>query len=206
MKNQRKIDLIVVHCSATRINQDFPVEALEACHKARGFHSIGYHYYITKDGVVYPCRPESEEGAHARHYNAHSIGICYEGGLDEKGKPADTRTPAQKASLEDLLYSLVLDYPDAEILGHRDLPWVRKSCPCFDGISPLQRPHYFTSSYTYLFSKKSYFIIVFRVKDCLSALLHLIGFLYIVTWKHRLIVLIPIFHAGKDVFNIPSKV
>lgn len=54
------------------------------------------------------------------------------GGLDEKGKPADTRTPAQKASLEDLLYSLVLDYPDAEILGHRDLPWVRKSCPCFD--------------------------------------------------------------------------
>ena len=50
MKNQRKIDLIVVHCSATRVNQDFPVEALEACHKARGFHSIGYHYYITKDG------------------------------------------------------------------------------------------------------------------------------------------------------------
>ena len=71
-------------------------------------------------------------GAHARHYNAHSIGICYEGGLDEKGKPADTRTPAQKDSLEDLLYGLSLDYPDAEILGHRDLPWVRKSCPCFD--------------------------------------------------------------------------
>ena len=74
----------------------------------------------------------SEGGAHARHYNAHSIGICYEGGLDEKGKPADTRTPAQKDSLEDLLYGLSLDYPDAEILGHRDLPWVRKSCPCFD--------------------------------------------------------------------------
>ena len=77
MKNQRKINLIVVHCSATRINQDFPVEALESCHKARGFRSIGYHYYITKDGVVYPCRPETEVGAHARHYNAHSIGICY---------------------------------------------------------------------------------------------------------------------------------
>ena len=54
MKNQRKIDLIVVHCSDTRINQDVTVEALEACHKTRGFHSIGYHYYITKDGVVYP--------------------------------------------------------------------------------------------------------------------------------------------------------
>lgn len=132
MKNQRKIDLIVVHCSATRVNQDFPVEALEACHKARGFRSIGYHYYITKDGMVYPCRPENEVGAHVRHYNAHSIGICYEGGLDEKGKPADTRTPAQKDSQEDLLYALALDYPDAEILGHCDLPWVRKSCPSFN--------------------------------------------------------------------------
>ena len=35
MKNQRKIDLIVIHCSATRVNQDFPVEALEACHKGK---------------------------------------------------------------------------------------------------------------------------------------------------------------------------
>ena len=132
MKNPRKINLIVVHCSATRANKNFTVEQLEACHLARGFHGIGYHYYITKDGVVYPCRPESEVGAHARHYNAHSIGICYEGGLDKNGKPADTRTKAQKESLEELLYSLALDYPDAEILGHRDLPGVRKDCPCFD--------------------------------------------------------------------------
>ena len=47
MKNPRKINLIVVHCSASRINQDFPIEALEACHKARGFKSIGYHYYVS---------------------------------------------------------------------------------------------------------------------------------------------------------------
>ena len=67
-----------------------------------------------------------------QHYNAHSIGICYEGGLDEKGKPADTRTPAQKRTLLALLKSLRVDFPDAEILGHRDLPWVKKACPCFD--------------------------------------------------------------------------
>ena len=131
-KNPRKISLIVVHCSATRVNQDFTVEKLEACHLARGFHGIGYHFYITKDGVIYPCRPESEKGAHAFPYNEHSIGVCYEGGLDAKGRPADTRTPAQKKSLEDLLYSLAIDYPDAEIVGHRDLPHVRKECPCFD--------------------------------------------------------------------------
>ena len=132
MKNPRKIDLIVVHCSATRVNKNFTVEQLEACHKARGFKSIGYHYYITKDGMLYPCRPENEIGAHARHYNAHSIGICYEGGLDENGKPADTRTPEQKETMEDLLYCLAQDYPNAEILGHCDLPGVRKACPSFD--------------------------------------------------------------------------
>ena len=58
MKNQRKIDLIVVHCSATRVNQDFPVEALEACHKARGFHSIGLLllHYEGWHGLSLPSR------------------------------------------------------------------------------------------------------------------------------------------------------
>ncbi len=102
-QKHRSISLIVIHCSATRVTQDFTFEQLEACHLARGFKSIGYHYYITKDGVVYPGRPESEVGAHARHYNAHSIGICYEGGLDKNGKPADTRTPAQNQALYSLL-------------------------------------------------------------------------------------------------------
>ena len=128
----RHIDLIVIHCSATRCNRDFPVEALEACHRARGFNGIGYHYYITRDGQLHLTRSEAVPGAHARHFNTHSIGICYEGGLDEKGRPTDTRTSAQKRTLLALLRSLREDFPDAEILGHRDLPWVKKACPCFD--------------------------------------------------------------------------
>ena len=132
MKCRRTINLIEVHCSATRVNQNFSIEDLEACHKARGFAEIGYHYYITKDGTLYPGRHEDKVGAHARHYNLHSIGICYEGGLDKNGHPADTRTEAQKITLEELLYSLAQDYPDATILGHRDLPGVKKECPCFD--------------------------------------------------------------------------
>ena len=131
----RKIDLIVIHCSATRCNQDFPVEALEACHRARGFGGIGYHYYITRDGQLHFTRSEASRGAHAKGYNDHSIGICYEGGLDGQGKPADTRTPAQKHTLLALLHSLRADYPEAEILGHRDLPHVKKACPCFDAKS-----------------------------------------------------------------------
>ena len=128
----RRIDLIIIHCSATKVTQDFPVSSLEACHKAQGWKCAGYHYYITKDGQLHQCRPEEMVGAHAHRYNAHSIGICYEGGLDANGKSADTRTPAQKHAMIALLRSLKADYPDAEILGHCDLPWVKKTCPNFD--------------------------------------------------------------------------
>ena len=121
----RKINLIVIHCSATRSNQRFTVEMLKACHNARfNGKGIGYHYFIEKDGQVFQTRDENEIGMHARHYNAHRIGICYEGGLDEKGQTADTRTPAQRAALIALLRSLKIDYPDAEIMGHCELEGV----------------------------------------------------------------------------------
>ena len=42
----RKINYIVVHCSATREDCPFSVEALRAEHLRRGFRDIGYHYYI----------------------------------------------------------------------------------------------------------------------------------------------------------------
>ena len=132
-QNYRKIDLLVVHCSATRVDRDFPVEALRRCHLQRGFTDIGYHFYITRDGVVHSCRPLHQMGAHAAGWNDHSIGICYEGGLDAEGRPADTRTVAQKCALLDLLRQLKSDYPRARILGHYQLsPYVRKACPCFD--------------------------------------------------------------------------
>ena len=126
----RKIDLIVIHCSATRCDREFSVEKLIACHHAR-FGFTGYHYYVTRDGQLYQTRHENLVGAHARHYNQHSIGVCYEGGLNEQGKPADTRTEAQKATLWHLLKSLKVDYPNAKIIGHCELPHVAKDCPCF---------------------------------------------------------------------------
>jgi len=72
-------------------------------------------------------------GAHASGWNDHSLGICYEGGLDERGLPADTRTYAQRCTLLDLLRQLRRDYPSARILGHYQLSTnIRKACPCFD--------------------------------------------------------------------------
>ena len=129
----RRIDMIVIHCSATRCNRPFPVTALIRCHADR-FGFTGYHYYITRDGQIYQTRHEQLVGAHAKGYNSHSLGVCYEGGLDANGNAADTRTPKQKHALLRLLKKLKAAHPDTQILGHRDLPNVKKNCPCFEAI------------------------------------------------------------------------
>ena len=81
--------------------------------------------------IVVHC--SATPGAHVRGFNRHSIGICYEGGLDENGYPADTRTQAQRFTLLDLLTILRHQYPKAQILGHYQLSAsIHKACPCFD--------------------------------------------------------------------------
>ena len=117
----RKIDLIVIHCSATCEDRPFTGQALEAAHRRRGFDGTGYHFYIRRDGQILTTRPVERAGAHARGYNAHSIGIAYEGGLDHYGNPKDTRTEWQRHSLRVLVRALLMDYPEAKVAGHRDL-------------------------------------------------------------------------------------
>ena len=129
----RKIDLIVIHCSATRVDRTLTAFDLETLHRRRGFNGTGYHYYIRKDGTTLLTRPIERIGAHVKGFNASSIGICYEGGLNEDGKPADTRTAAQRFALIDLLTILKHQYPEAQIAGHYQLSAsIHKACPCFD--------------------------------------------------------------------------
>ncbi len=127
------IKYLVLHCSASRCNEDYSVELLRRDHKARGFYDIGYHFYIRKDGKKTQHRMLLEVGAHCIPYNRCSIGICYEGGLDEDGKPANTLTKEQEERITDLLINLHKLFPKAKIVGHRDLPGASpKECPCFD--------------------------------------------------------------------------
>ena len=133
MRSSESVLYLVLHCSATRCNQDYSVEQLERDHKARGFRKVGYHFYIRRDGTKSQHRYLLEVGAHARPYNRCSIGICYEGGLDEEGKPCNTLTQAQYDRLTDLLTILHKMFPKAKIVGHRDLLGTTpKECPCFD--------------------------------------------------------------------------
>ena len=114
----RKITLIILHCSATPMGSSLSFEECRRDHiKHRRFKDIGYHYYITRDGVLHHGRPEHQVGAHCKNHNRHSIGICYEGGLDAAGKPADTRTPEQLSTLYTLLAVLRERYPRALVLA-----------------------------------------------------------------------------------------
>ena len=128
------VKLIVVHCSATRSDRNFSVENLISTGVAK-YGQASYHWFVQRNGNIVPILPESVRGAHARGYNRCSIGICYEGGINTRGKNDDTRTPQQKASLYELLKQLHGDYPKARIVGHRELPHVAKDCPCFTASS-----------------------------------------------------------------------
>ena len=133
MMSADSVKYLVLHCSATRRNQDYSAEQMRRDHKKRGFYDIGYHLYIRKDGTMTQHRFLLEVGAHARPYNRCSIGICYEGGLNENGCIADTRTAEQKQAMKELILRLHQEYPSIKkIVGHRDLPGVQKSCPCFN--------------------------------------------------------------------------
>lgn len=152
----RRIDSIVIHCSATRENTDYSFDRLKSDHKKRGFRTAGYHYYIKRDGQIFKGRQLDEIGAHAKGHNRFSVGICYEGGLDKNGKPEDTRTEEQKGAILDVINTIMTATQDdfqrgvKQILGHRDLSedknkngkidsWERmKECPCFDAIPEYQ--------------------------------------------------------------------
>lgn len=148
----KEIDAIIIHCSATRAGQDIGKSEITQMHLKRGFNTIGYNFVVRLDGTIETGRSLSIDGAHCStkgfsglSYNKHSIGICYVGGLDEKGKAADTRSPEQKKALEKLIRQLLHEYPNIkEILGHRDTSpdldgdgevepkeWI-KECPCFN--------------------------------------------------------------------------
>lgn len=158
----RSINLIVIHCSASpngdtlfrgRVNEagfKTPVQIIDDWHYKRGFRrdqaarvrynpglaSIGYHYVIYRNGAIATGRDVTEIGAHVRGFNQKSLGVCLVG--------TDKFTPAQWDGLNALVSRLQVQYPEARVVGHRDLSpdldgdgvvepheWL-KTCPGFD--------------------------------------------------------------------------
>lgn len=116
------------------------MQEIDQWHQARGFKrseefrkrfnsdllAIGYHFVIYPNGAIATGRHLDEVGAHAQGFNSKSLGICMLG--------TDKFTSQQWDSLRDTVRILTGQkyYPKANIVGHRDLPDVHKTCPGFD--------------------------------------------------------------------------
>lgn len=134
----RKITRIVIHCTAATGDQ--PTQNILEYWREKGWKSNGYHWLIDGTGVAVRLMGDDEIGNGVKGFNSHSIHLCYKGGWNGK----DTRTEEQKGMLEVLVNKYKLLWPNAEVLGHRDLSpdldkdgivesheWL-KLCPCFD--------------------------------------------------------------------------
>lgn len=127
----RKIDKIFIHCSATPEGRDIKMETIKSWHvKGRGWRNIGYHFVIELDGTWKVGRPMEQMGAGVKGHNEHSIHVCYVGGLDKSKNPKDTRTQAQRETLNTIIGGLLKEYPDASVHGHNEFS--NKACPSFD--------------------------------------------------------------------------
>lgn len=128
-----KITHIVVHYSATYGDQNLTVKDIDRMHRDRGWKMVGYHFVIRRDGMIENGRPENTIGAHVGGQNTGKIGICWLGGLNRATGPdkgVDNRTAAQTDALIWLIRDLLKRYPDAKVVGHRDL--ANTQCPGFD--------------------------------------------------------------------------
>lgn len=133
----RQIKRIFVHCTAG--SQKQTIDDLKAEFRRKGWIYPGYHYVVDTKGGVHQLLSIEEVSNGVQGYNSTAINVAYMGGIDANGKPMDNRTPEQKDALTLMLHKLKQMFPDAEIMGHRDIWGTNKSkwkkmCPCFNAI------------------------------------------------------------------------
>jgi len=130
MSIKRPIQEIILHCSATR--HGVTAKQIKRYHvNDRGWDDCGYHFIIDSKGTINPMRNINRRGAHCKGRNDKSVGICYVGGRDNKGK-MHRITPKQRKALEDTINGLFLELGKIiPVYGHNDYNPL-KECPCLD--------------------------------------------------------------------------
>ncbi len=130
---RKATNYIVVHCSASPASATHvDVKEIDRWHRKKGWLMVGYHFVITRDGMLQKGRQLDQAGAHVAGYNHESVGVCLVGGTKEDWKtPEDNFTPRQMEVLHALLRELRGAYPQARIVGHWELD-PKKACPVFD--------------------------------------------------------------------------
>ena len=115
LSRRSSIEYIALHhaeavtCTAKQIHE---------WHKSNGWSGIGYHFFVRKNGEIYRGRPLWSLGAHVQGMNNCSIGICTEGDYHNRDK---VMPEAQKQAIKELVTYLKGIYPEAKIVGHREI-------------------------------------------------------------------------------------
>jgi N-acetylmuramoyl-L-alanine amidase len=129
----REIKYLVVHTTATP--QSAKPESIQRYWRENlKWKSPGYHILIDAVGTIHRLSELAKPTNGAAGFNSVSLHVSYIGGIDSKGKPIDNRTASQKATMRDVLTEWKRLFPNAKILGHRDLG-AKKACPCFNAIT-----------------------------------------------------------------------
>lgn len=152
MSGRRRINFIVVHCTAGHTNakavQDYFTRPKSK--GGRGWKRGGYHRIIEKDGTIVEMYDFDKVTNGVKGHNSDTIHVAYVGGVEEDNvrKPKDTRTPEQKKALIKCIEE-AKDYCEGDevgVVGHRDFSpdrngsgviesWERiKACPSFDAL------------------------------------------------------------------------
>lgn len=141
-----KLRYIALHCTATPEGRNITADDIKRWHLVdEGWSRVGYHYLIMLDGTIVQLHPHNSDDViesweitnGIRGKNTACIHIVYAGGCskrkakDAKWYPAkDTRTDAQKESMEALVKQLVAEHNGIKVAGHNQFD--NKACPSFD--------------------------------------------------------------------------
>jgi N-acetylmuramoyl-L-alanine amidase len=138
-----KLELLVIHCTATRAGVNVQPDDVRRWHTdpppgGRGWRQVGYADLILLDGTIANLAPYDADDVvdpwevtnGVRGINSRSRHVCYVGGLDATGQPADTRTNDQLWSLFLYVNINLRLHPGLKVAGHNQ--FAPKACPSFD--------------------------------------------------------------------------
>ena len=134
----QRVKYVVLHCTADQGIRNNPKEFYLNIWKRMGWSRPGYNYLIAPNGKIDTLVPINNNGLvefrelanGVAGINSQSIHISYQGGIDSRGRPKDTRTKAQKESINKLLFDLRKQFPWIDIVGHNQ--FANKACPSFN--------------------------------------------------------------------------
>lgn len=122
----RNIKYIVLHCSGTA--KTTKVESIIRYWKEEmRWKNPGYHFIIEANGNEHQLQSLDKVANGVAGHNSESVHVCTIGGMEY-----DDRTPQQMRAQMHRIRALQKQFPNAQVMGHRDFPGVKKSCPGFD--------------------------------------------------------------------------